>query len=211
MCRLAGFRYNRNIRSNSDTTPRALFSMSLLYPVESQTLIAAGAAIVGTLAVFTIYNNSPARLAERAGAKLPPGPKQTLIIGNLLNFPRVRWFDTFSNDWKRQYGDIIYVNLAGKPLIVLNSLDAAVELMDKRMNMYSFRPYKAMVNDLMDAGWSMVVANPGHRFYEQRKIFRRAIGASSVIECDGFISYQIEPLLQALQGTPQDVFQVLMR
>jgi hypothetical protein len=183
--------------------------MAFAYPIGSQHLLVAGAAILGTFAVWTIIN-SPARRAARMGSKLPPGPEQAFLIGNLHNFPKDRFWETFTQ-WQKQYGDLVYVNIAGKPLIVINSMDTAFELMDKRMNIYSLRPYRAMVNDVMYTAWSLVVANPGPHFHEQRKVFRKAIGAHAVMEYDGFISYQIAPFLRALEGTPQDIFQIIMR
>jgi hypothetical protein len=63
----------------------------------------------------------------------------------------------------------------------------------------------------MHTGWSLAAANPGPRFYEQRKIFRKVIGAQAVLEYDGLISHQIGPFLQALQGAPQDIFELIMR
>jgi cytochrome P450 len=183
--------------------------MALAYPIESQHLLVAGAAIVGTFLLWTTLN-SPARRAARSGSKLPPGPEQAFLIGNLHNFPKDRFWETFTR-WQKEYGDLVYVNLAGKPLIVINSMETALELMDKRMNIYSLRPYKAMVNDVMYTAWSLVVANPGPRFHEQRKVFRKAIGAHAVQEYDGLISHQIGPFLQALYGTPQDIFEIIMR
>lgn len=36
--------------------------------------------------------------------------------------------------------DIIHINAAGTPIIVLNSYEAAMELLDKRSSFYSSRP-----------------------------------------------------------------------
>jgi hypothetical protein len=57
---------------------------------------------VGTVMLNNIWN-TPALQARRAGAKLPPGPKRDFLIGNFRNFPRKRWYETFSQ-WKEEYG-----------------------------------------------------------------------------------------------------------
>lgn len=44
--------------------------------------------------------------------------------------------------------DIIYLNLLGQDVIVLNSLAACRELFDKRSAIYSSRPNMPMINDL---------------------------------------------------------------
>jgi hypothetical protein len=57
---------------------------------------------VGTVMLNNIWN-TPALQARRAGAKLPPGPKRELLIGNMRNFPKKQWYETFSQ-WKEEYG-----------------------------------------------------------------------------------------------------------
>ena len=41
-------------------------------------------------------------------------------------------------------GDIVYLNALGKPMIILGSLEAAIDLLDKRSATYSGKPYSAM-------------------------------------------------------------------
>ena len=45
---------------------------------------------------------------------------------------------------QRCAGDVIYLNVLGKPIILLNSEEAAQELLDKRNTNYSRRPYFAL-------------------------------------------------------------------
>lgn len=70
--------------------------------------------------------------------RLPPGPKPEPIIQNLRNFPKREWYKTFTN-WQQEYGDLVYANVLGTPFIVINSLDIAKELLEKRGNIYSGR------------------------------------------------------------------------
>jgi hypothetical protein len=123
------------------------------------------------LAIVYLLLKSPAFRARRAGAgvRLPPGPKQHFLFGNLFNFPRGRWYEAF-NQWQKLYGerlfgslappsplttlalsyagDIVYVNLAGVPVIIINSLGAAQELAGKRNRIYSARTAKTMTANL---------------------------------------------------------------
>jgi hypothetical protein len=41
-------------------------------------------------------------------------------------------------------GEIVYANLIGKPVIVLNSFDVVEELLNKRASNYSGRPFLMM-------------------------------------------------------------------
>jgi hypothetical protein len=61
---------------------------------------------VGLVAGATIVRgilNTAAVKARRAGAKLPPGPKREPFIGNLRNFPKQRWYETFTQ-WREEFG-----------------------------------------------------------------------------------------------------------
>jgi len=93
---------------------------------------------------------------------LPPGPKRLPLIGNLLHVPRTLEWETYAR-WGKEFSaclvfgmfrriccltrrlssgsdsDIIYVNVAGTQVVVLNSLSAANELLDKRSLKYSSR------------------------------------------------------------------------
>lgn len=71
---------------------------------------------------------------------LPPGPSLlTRIIENSGNEPLA----VKLNRWSQQYGDVIslmdFVHI-GKPTIVLSTPKAAVDLLEKRGNIYSSRP-----------------------------------------------------------------------
>jgi len=92
---------------------------------------------------------------------LPPGPKRLPLIGNLLNAPRSFEWEAYTR-WGKEFGacrrvvfrwtwcltrrvgfgsdsDIIYLNIAGTEVVVLNSLSAANELLDRRSLKYSGR------------------------------------------------------------------------
>lgn len=59
-------------------------------------------AVVG-LFILSIILRSPHFRAKRAGARLPPGPEQRFLFGNLFNFPRRRWYEAFTM-WQQLYG-----------------------------------------------------------------------------------------------------------
>lgn len=70
---------------------------------------------------------------------LPPGPPRLPIIGSLLSVPRE---DPFKHwlELSKSLGPILYVNIIGTPLIVLNSNEAVQDLLSKRAARYSDRP-----------------------------------------------------------------------
>ena len=83
------------------------------------------------------------RRRRRLQFKLPPGPKGWPLIGNLLDMPSdYHWF-TFSK-WGKKYGPITYLNVAGSPILIVNSHRVGLDLLEKRGQMYSGRPRSVM-------------------------------------------------------------------
>jgi len=91
---------------------------------------------------------------------LPPGPRKFPIVGNLFNAPRTHPYITYRN-WGKEYGmfllaisihrgklkclldsDILHLVVAGSEIIVLNSVTAATDLLEKRSSNYSSRYVK---------------------------------------------------------------------
>jgi hypothetical protein len=95
----------------------------------------------------------------------PPGPKQLPLIGNVLDFPKQRPWEVFAT-WQKLYGgliplrlpqnpyqpystgDVTYLNVLGTRMLILNSLTACNDLLDKRSAKYSGRPRAVMLCEL---------------------------------------------------------------
>ncbi|KAG2085586.1 cytochrome P450 [Suillus discolor] len=70
---------------------------------------------------------------------LPPGPPQKPLIGNYLDVPKAEPWKTFSQ-WGKLYGDLVYVEVLGNKLLILNDMESMRELLEKRSQKYSDRP-----------------------------------------------------------------------
>jgi hypothetical protein len=49
-------------------------------------------------------------------------------------------------------GDLIYLNVIGQPIVVLNSRKVAADLLDRRATIYSDRPRNIVACDIMSGG-----------------------------------------------------------
>ena len=49
-------------------------------------------------------------------------------------------------------GDLIYLNVAGQPIVVINSPKVGVALLDRRAAIYSDRPPNIVASDIMSDG-----------------------------------------------------------
>ncbi|KAJ7753262.1 putative monooxygenase [Mycena metata] len=98
--------------------------------VTTRIAITAFSACVGWLVFSTLVPRK---------TKRPPGPRRLPVIGNVLEFPQnFQWF-TFSK-WAKAYGDLVYLEVFGQPIILLNSPKAAKDLLEQRSAICSDRP-----------------------------------------------------------------------
>ncbi|KAF8129271.1 cytochrome P450 [Boletus edulis] len=81
---------------------------------------------------------------ERQGYSLPPGPTPFPLLGSALSVNAQEPWLTYTA-WRAKYGDVMHVRLLDIDVIVLNSQSAAIELLEKRSQLYSDRPFIATV------------------------------------------------------------------
>ncbi|KZT00608.1 cytochrome P450 [Laetiporus sulphureus 93-53] len=89
------------------------------------------------------------------GLHLPPGPRPIPIIGNAHQMP-VKYTQKGLSAWSSLYGDVIYAELFGSSMIILNSMQAAKALLDHRSAKYSDRPRFTLLRELL--GWKRISA-----------------------------------------------------
>ncbi|KAG2128053.1 cytochrome P450 [Suillus bovinus] len=113
-------------------------------------------------------------------APYPPGPPGWPLVGNIADIPHNKAWLTLAK-WGKKYGDILHVKVPGRHIIVLNSVKAAMELLDKKSSIYSDRPVFAMGGELV--GWKdgLAFLSYGDRFRYYRKNIHRVIGSRTAV------------------------------
>ncbi|KAJ7714035.1 hypothetical protein B0H14DRAFT_2413580 [Mycena olivaceomarginata] len=91
------------------------------------------------LAATTTFLYSLYRLRRSNSLLLPPGPPRDPLIGHLRYIPSTNRAALF-HEWAKIYGDIMYLDILGNSMIVLNTEKVAVDLLNKQSSIYSDRP-----------------------------------------------------------------------
>ncbi|KZV87617.1 cytochrome P450 [Exidia glandulosa HHB12029] len=99
---------------------------------------AAGSAI-SLISIYALFN--------KGSKRYPPGPPQYPFVGNYPHMP-VGWTGKHFAEVAKIYGPIVYFRVPGRQFIVLNELEDAVALFEKRGNLYSDRPHMHMAHEL---------------------------------------------------------------
>ncbi|KAF8874410.1 putative CyP450 monooxygenase [Infundibulicybe gibba] len=110
------------------------------------------------------------RRKRRSRLPLPPGPKPVPVIGNLFDMPTVKPWEVY-DQWIKEYGDIIHINVLGHPIILLGSVTRTSDLFEKRSSIYSDRVRMPMLNDLMGWDFNFGFMEYGPLWRKHRKLF----------------------------------------
>lgn len=85
-------------------------------------------------------------------------------------------------------GEIVYLNILGQDMVILNSSKAAVDLLDKKSAIYSDRPVIMMCGEIIGWNKSLALTQYGPRFREFRKFMSKLMGTRASM--DKFTSLQ---------------------
>ena len=150
-----------------------------------------------------------------------PGPKGVPILGNAADLPKKDDYKVYAS-WREKYGElktfsmllmssktglgeIIYLNVLGQPIYILNSFRTASELMNKRAMIYSDRPIMVMVQELV--GWKrtpVLTSSDDVRYSRYRKLFHVALRKERVREMAPLQERSTRQMLQLFLDKPED-------
>ncbi|GBE89572.1 cytochrome P450 [Sparassis crispa] len=140
---------------------------------------------------------------------LPPGPPAYPIIGHLRAFSFTRQPELF-REWTAKYGDIFHLRILGRNIVILNSLQVATDLMDKRGAKYSDRPPGIMFQ-LMGWDANITFMEYGSRWKKHRKIFRTYFSEKECLTYRAQQTRAAHVLLKDLLLLPHDFAALALR
>jgi hypothetical protein len=132
--------------------------------------------VVATSALFCLLLYLIISYARSPMRKLPPQPPRAPIVGNLSQMTDKKWL--FSRELKEQYskymefvgrilngntaarlGEVMYLDVLGKPTIIFNSLKSAFDVLERRARNSPGRPRYIMANEVLNQGLGLVLTD----------------------------------------------------
>ncbi|KAJ8475189.1 hypothetical protein ONZ51_g6728 [Trametes cubensis] len=136
------------------------------------------------------------------GLRLPPGPKPLPIIGNALDVPTEMMGQRF-REMTEKYGDVVYLDALGQPMIILGSHEAANELLEKRSANYSDR-VPSVMRLISGWEWTFVLMPYGQEWRRRRKEMHQFIHPNAVAQYQPLQQRETVKFLNRLLNQPED-------
>ncbi|KAI0743064.1 cytochrome P450 [Daedaleopsis nitida] len=150
------------------------------------------------------------RLSQAEASLASTRPPGLPIVGNVFDVPKKFEWLAYGR-WGREFrSDVIYLNLAGTPVIVVNSAQAAHELFEKRSSLYSDRTRMPMLNELVGCDWHFVFMGYGDDWRERRRVFHQYFHPNAAVNYRPRSLKVARELLRRLLESPDD-FMVHLR
>ncbi|KAL1672543.1 cytochrome P450 [Schizophyllum commune] len=141
---------------------------------------------------------------RRNSLSLPPGPRKLPLVGNLFDMPSSYEWKKYM-EWAKEFDtDIIHLDVAGKSIVVLDSYESAIELLEKRSKVYSDRPPFPMTLDLMGMNFNFAFAPYGDRWRTRRRLLHGALHASASVKYQPLEIKGAHAFLRAMLNAGED-------
>ncbi|KAL0946259.1 hypothetical protein HGRIS_012514 [Hohenbuehelia grisea] len=132
----------------------------------------------------------------------PPGPNRYPLIGSLLTMPKDDQWITF-NAWSQEFNcDLIYAEVLTDKILVVNSYEAAHELLGRKSSPCASRPQFTMLNELIGWGWLFAFMPNNETWRRHRHLFERELNASQKLLYQPQIEKCVPQLLLQLLREP---------
>ncbi|KAJ7729816.1 cytochrome P450 [Mycena metata] len=154
--------------------------------------------LVAGVAILYLWN------LQRERRPLPPGPPKDPLIGHLRYMPTAQ-APFFFHEWAKTYGDVMHLQVLGKSMIVLDTLQAAVDLLDKRGSIYSDRPPLPLYELL---GWTYMLSfmRYGEVCTRHRQVYQSFLSRETCAEFEPIQTQEARRLVKNLLVSPTEKY-----
>ncbi|KAJ7056727.1 cytochrome P450 [Mycena amicta] len=159
--------------------------------------------IVTVLAIRALFRSQLRR-------PTPPGPRVSMFgLWKGVSMPRTfQWFTYI--EWQKTYGELIFLDVLRNPILVLNSVEAAQDLLEKRGAIYSSRPVRVMLKDVMGFDFLFTGMKYDTWYKQHRTMFHQHFHRSIVTKYHSLQQKHVHTLLRNLAKMP-DSLELLLR
>ncbi|KAE8323132.1 cytochrome P450 [Aspergillus sergii] len=132
--------------------------------------------------------------------RLPPGPRQLPLIGNLHQISRRRPWGTIKQ-WHKTYGPVVSARFGQRTFILLGTHKAAKDLLHNRSRNYATRPQSIVFGESMTKGYLTAFLPYGNTFKTHRSLYKSLFNARQSQKYQPFHSFESKRLLFELLST----------
>jgi len=149
------------------------------------------------------------RFQQRNRLPLPPSPPAEPLLGHLRILPTEHPQLQYTK-WGKDYNsDILHFSMLGRSIVVLNSIEAARDLLDKKGANFADRP-RFVVFEVMGWGITLTFLRWSSRFKLHRKMLQQSFTQTA---CKAYRPVQVEEARRAAKAIMHDPqnWEVLLR
>ncbi|KAF8908532.1 cytochrome P450 [Gymnopilus junonius] len=155
--------------------------------------------LVGALVIWVIKQFISYYISRHV--QYPPGPKPKLFIGNALDFPNSQQYEAYVEWGKRYNSGILYASALGNKVLIINKLEDADELLDRRARLYSDRPMIPIV-ELTGWGGNVALLHYGKSWRLSRKLCQQSFRAEAARDFHPLLLKKTHEMLYRLLVDP---------
>lgn len=165
---------------------------------------------IASLILGLICTTSYLRWRKRV-ASYPPGPPPDPVLGNARQLVKIENQERAFAEWERTYGDVNYLSVFNKSILILNSFSAARDLLEKKGAIYSSRPTLVMLCEMMGWGDILVHLQGGPKFRKHRKIIQDRFSPRALEKYAALQRQEAYKALLDIGNAPDDILMHLKR
>ncbi|KIO29648.1 hypothetical protein M407DRAFT_21235 [Tulasnella calospora MUT 4182] len=134
----------------------------------------------------------------------PPGPRPLPLLGNLLDVPNSRFALTWTK-LAEKYGPLTFLTVPGQHVLIISSVEAAKDLLEKRGSIYMDRPRFVMVGELVGLEYLTTLSRSSPTWKKHRSLLKHTLSAQVVKrDYSAHMTKKAEQYLHYLSTRPEE-------